>query len=391
MTRRPQRVAIIGAGIAGLAAALSLARKGIAVDLHERAEALHEVGAGLQVSPNASRILGALGLLPALQSVWLSPRSVALIDGRTQRTLTEIATGPTAEQRWGAPYGALHRATLQRALADAVGAHDLCRLHLGHAVAPGALLNDLAGDADLVIGADGVWSQLRASVPGAGTADFSGYVAFRITLPFATAPAWIARDRVSAFVGPGAHLVAYPLVDAGLVNVVAIVAGLSAPAAWDAAADAAMRARLARAFAGWHADIAGWVGAQADGPLLCWPLYGVGEGRWYDDRRLMLIGDAAHAMTPFAAQGAAMAIEDGFELAEAVSADGDTLAERLRRFERQRRERVARVRGRGAFNSFAYHARGPVRIARDIVFGLTPPDRLAAGLDWLYGYRATGL
>ncbi|SIQ00580.1 salicylate hydroxylase [Rhizobium sp. RU20A] len=391
MTRRPQQVAIIGAGIAGLTAALALARKGIAVDLHERAEALREVGAGLQLSPNASRILDALDVLPALRSVWLEPRAVALVDGKSLRTLTEIACGAAAERRWGAPYGTLHRATLQGALADAVGRQSGVTLHLGTTIDPALPSKDLAPNADLVIGADGVWSGLRGEIAGAGRAAFSGSVAFRITVPMTAAPRWIHEERVSAFVGPGAHLVAYPLREAGAVNLVAIVSGLSAPSRWDSAADAAMRSTLIRAFSRWHPDIAGWIAAEGQGSLLCWPLYGVSEGRWFDGERRVLIGDAAHAMTPFAAQGAAMAIEDAWELAEAVASDSGTLTDRLSGFETARRVRVARVRDRGAFNSFAYHARGPVRFARDIVFGLTPPARLAAGLDWLYGYRAPGL
>jgi salicylate hydroxylase len=120
-----------------------------------------------------------------------------------------------------------------------------------------------------------------------------------------------------------------------------------------------------------------------------WPLFGVSHGRWTDGSSRILIGDAAHAMTPFAAQGAAMAIEDAYELA-GVTTGNAALSDALIFFERNRQHRISRVRSRGAFNKFAYHARGPVRVARDLVLKMRRPEQVAADLDWLYGYKAPG-
>jgi len=143
---------------------------------------------------------------------------------------------------------------------------------------------------------------------------------------------------------------------------------------------------LVRQFAGWNAEITKLL-SRSPRPTF-WPLHEVTSGRWHNGRDLVLIGDAAHAMMPFSAQGAAMAIEDGFVLANEVK-KSSSLPAALTGFEAQRTSRAARVKARGSFNRFAYHARGPFRIGRDIVLSLRPPQSLAADLDWLYGYRVS--
>lgn len=374
---------IVGAGIAGLTTALALARKGIPSQIFEQAPTLEEVGAGLQLSPNASRILAALGLLDALSARWTEPDHVALSSGRSLAPLASVPAGSFARSRWGAPYGVLHRASLQAVLIDAVRRNPLCTLTIDSKIenAEAALHR---APADVLIAADGVWSRLRKSVPGALPARYSGNVAWRFLLPYGLAPGFLNPRAVTAFLGPRAHLVAYPLVEGQAFNIVAIHAQADAPPeGWLRIGDAAACARLQDAFAGWHADIRRLV-AEAQNPLV-WPLFGCGDGAWTNGRTV-LIGDAAHAMTPFAAQGAAMAIEDAALLANRLSVADDP-QEALRRFEKERRARVAKVRSRGAFNRFAYHARGPVALARNLVLSLRKPDQLAGDLDWLYGYR----
>lgn len=409
---------IVGAGIAGLTAALALARKGIAVHVLEQAPALEEVGAGLQLSPNASRILAELGLLDALAARWSEPDHILLSSGHALAPLASVPAGAAARRRWGAPYGVLHRASLQAVLLDAVSREPLCTLTTGrrietaeHALeqvqqrraavlhpelreteGPGRFNgsqkseNDLAAaPADLVIAADGVWSQLRQGVPGALPARYSGTIAWRFLVPYGAAPPFLNPRTVTAFLGPQAHLVAYPLAEAQAFNIVALHAHRQAPAAgWSRKGDAAARARLLDAFSGWHADIRQLL-AEARDPLM-WPLFECPDGAWTDGGKTVLIGDAAHAMTPFAAQGAAMAIEDAALLANRLARASDT-GQALRHFEATRRERIARVRSRGAFNRFAYHARGPIALTRNLVLSLRGPESLAADLDWLYGYR----
>ncbi|MBB3134039.1 salicylate hydroxylase [Rhizobium pisi] len=380
-----EHAAIIGAGISGLTAALSLSRRGISSDIFEQAGELTEVGAGLQVSPNASRILAELGILEGLSKVWLEPDAIGLISGSSLRQLAAVPAGNFARERWGAPYGVLHRTTLQKALLAAVEADPLCRLHLG--VRMETSLPSFERAADLVIGADGVWSKLRPSISGSPSPRFSGNVAYRFTIAEDEAPGFLDRASVSAFLGGAAHLVSYPLKETRSFNMVAITAGNLAPQAWQSEPTEAQRAQLRARLSGWNAAILSLFERQ--GKLTFWPLFETTAGAWQDGRKTVLIGDAAHAMMPFAAQGAAMAIEDAYELAAFLS--DRPVAEALALFERHRAPRIARLRQRGAFNRFAYHAKGPIRIGRDLVLGLKPPQSLAADLDWIYGYRAVHL
>ncbi|APO74691.1 salicylate hydroxylase protein [Rhizobium etli 8C-3] len=373
--------AIIGAGTAGLTAALALARRGISSDIFEQASVLAEVGAGLQISPNASRILSKLGVLENIEKVWLEPQFIRLFSGVTLQLLAAVPAGDFARIRWGAPYGVLHRATLQGALLAAVAAEPLCAIHLGRKITPGAL-PQTTRQPDVTIGADGVWSKLRQSINGGPSPHFSGYIAYRFTIAGKYAPAFLDHANVSAFLGPSAHLVCYPLKEADSLNLVAITAGNAAPQEWgNEPTDQQLRQLISR-FSGWSADIKSLIG---EARITFWPLYEATEGKWQNGSDTVLIGDAAHAMTPFAAQGAAMAIEDAYELAALLAAH--PVKEALLHFEQQRAPRVARIRKRGAFNRLAYHARGPVRIGRDIVLSLKAPQRLASDLDWIYGYR----
>lgn len=378
---------IVGAGIAGLTTALALARKGITSHILEQATALDEVGAGLQLSPNASRILADLGLLDALSLRWSEPDHILLASGSSLAPLASVPAGAAARARWSAPYGVLHRASLQAVLLNAVRREPLCALTTGRPIETGQDALAFA-PADVLVAADGVWSRLRRTVPGALPARYSGNVAWRFLVPYAVAPPFLNPRTVAAFLGARAHLVAYPLAETQAFNIVAIHQLAEAPSeGWSRTADTLARARLAGAFSGWHADIRRLLGDARD-PLM-WPLFECPDGAWTDGGKTVLIGDAAHAMTPFAAQGAAMAIEDAALLATMLAATQDT-GLTLRQFETARRERIARVRSRGAFNRFAYHARGPIALGRNIVLAMRGPESLAADLDWLYGYRTPG-
>ncbi|ASY62778.1 Salicylate hydroxylase [Sinorhizobium sojae CCBAU 05684] len=383
-------IAIVGAGIAGLTMALCLARQGLDSEIFEQAEALEEVGAGLQLSPNASRILIELGLLEALQEVWSEPDSIILADGRSLRTLARVPAGADARSRWAAPYGVLHRASLQRILLRAVQLEPRCRLHLGHRIErdPGpAVMAETGRRPQVVVGADGIRSQVRAVLPGAGTVRFSGNVAWRLMVPRARTANVLSDDRVTAFLGPNAHLVAYPIRETDSFNLIAIIGGSPANDTWVGQNSEGRRRELTASFRHWNARLRSMLDNAASATY--WPLCTVDEGAWQNGRDIVLIGDAAHAMTPFAAQGAAMAIEDAHELARCLTRCED-IASALRRYEAARRPRIDRVRKRGAFNRFAYHARGPIQVVRNAVLALRSPEALAADLDWLYGYGAPG-
>jgi salicylate hydroxylase len=387
-----QNIHIIGAGIAGLTTALALARNGRDVEIIDQAPSLSEVGAGLQMSPNASRILIALGLGAALETAIARPARISLVSGHSLRTITHVPCGEFAAKRWGAPYGVMHRADLQAMLLEAVKANPSCHLRLGKRIEAAdldALRKPASGfEPPLVIGADGVWSQTRQLVSGAARPRFSGQVAWRFKIDADRARTLLDPANVTVFLAPRTHLVAYPLEGGKSINMVAITHGKDPGETWAAAENPAERSELLDAFGDWHPKVRDILN---DAPRMTWwPLFEMPDGRWFDDDRTMLIGDAAHAMTPFAAQGAAMAIEDGYELAQALTTeDGDQRAA-LQRYESDRRARIGRARNRAAFNQFAYHARGPFRLGRNIVLGLRRPESLAADLDWLYGYRAKG-
>ncbi|MDZ7603894.1 MAG: FAD-dependent monooxygenase, partial [Hoeflea sp.] len=196
--------------------------------------------------------------------------------------------------------------------------------------------------------------------------------------------------HVTAFLGTQTHLVAYPLENGTTINMVAITRGADPGQTWAERENPTDRISLLEAFGDSHPDL---LAIFREAPQMTWwPLFEVPDGRWGNDAGTVLIGDAAHAMTPFAAQGAAMAIEDGYELAQAFSdADQDTVREAMSEYETRRRIRIGRARKRAAFNQFAYHARGPVRLGRDLLLALRSPESLASDLDWLYGYRSPGL
>ncbi len=372
--------------MAGLTAALALARKGISSDIIEQAPQLGEVGAGLQLSPNATRVLASLGVLSDLEQHWLEPNAISLVSGRDLRHLASVPAGNFARKRWGYPYGVLHRSTLQQALLRAVLNQPLCRLHLGQRVQGiGAeALGSITGrKPDLVIGADGAWSVARDAIQGSPTVSFSGNIAWRFTISQSGAPSFLSRNGVTAYLGAKAHLVSYPLKEIDGFNLVAIAAGTKSDESWAIDADAARRAMLLEQFSGWHRDIRTILAGAEQATF--WPLYEASDGNWQNGRDTVLIGDAAHAMMPFSAQGAAMAIEDAFSLAAHVARAPLPLA--LATFSTERKARAARVKARGDFNRFAYHARGPFRIGRDIVLSLRPAEKLAADLDWLYGHR----
>ncbi len=374
--KNTKHIDIVGAGIAGLTTALAVTQRGHTVRIFEQSPALEEIGAGLQLSPNATRILQSLGLTDELADVWYEPDHLQLVSGLSLKTLARLPVGITARDRWKAPYAVIHRAKLQDVLLNA------CRRHGSIAFEFGKQIDKPAQDAaDATVGADGVWSSLRRIVPGSAEPRFSGYAAWRATLPIAELPPSFSRTDVTALLGPGAHLVIYRI-GPDTMNLVATIPEHASEKGWNFRGDAS---RLLSAFSRWR---------QSIGPVLAkaewrhWPIYEVGDASWRSDDNTILIGDAAHAMAPHAAQGAAMAIEDAFELASWLDRTDMETRTALLGFEAQRRPRIQRVRQRGWLNKFAYQAIGPFRLGRDIVFTLRGGEKLLTDLDWLYGYEA---
>lgn len=386
MSASPGNAIIAGAGVAGLTSALAMAQAGRECLVLERAAKLEEVGAGLQLSPNATRILRRLGVFDRIEVVAARPLAVSLVRADSGREVARLPLGRHAEARWGSPYLTIHRADLQKALADAAAESPLIALLLGNAVDKVAIDGEgvrvaCGGDeyaASMLVGADGVRSAVRALLSPEVTAEPTGHVAWRITAP-ADNPsikrAGLDPTAVTTFLHPDIHLVAYPIRGGKAFNLVAVSQEPGVP---DASTFPARLARTAPAFSAFG-GLRDW---------LAWPLNEVRPHPvWRHRDHVAFAGDAAHAVTPFAAQGAVMAIEDGATLAGALAASPDTGAA-LRKYAQLRDPRLARVAKRGALNHTAWHASGPAAFARDMTFGLLGGQRLAAQLDWLYGFDA---
>jgi salicylate hydroxylase len=397
--KKAKEILIAGGGIAGLAAALAFVAKGFSVRIFEKAPKFEEIGAGLQLSPNATRLLDRLGVLELLKPQAVRPDAIVLRKAATLSELARVPLGENAERRWKAPYLVAHRADLQNALLDRVSSEPGIRINIGAEVRDATPSDagitvsvDIAGDVKsfhglLLVGADGVWSKVRALVAPATDSRFTGELAWRTTVPAdGAAGEMLSRtvaQAITAFLHPGAHLIVYPVRAEAAFNLVAFTPGKHVAETWSGKADIAI---LLNALRGAAAELNQL--AETVGPWVVWPIHAVDAfGPWTLKGHIVLIGDAAHAMTPFAAQGAAMAIEDAVTLASAVSETPQNPTAALAGWEAARRPRVLRVARRGALNRFAWHAAGPVALARDLFLKTRSSEALAADFDWLYGWE----
>jgi salicylate hydroxylase len=396
-----RHILISGAGIAGLTAALAFAANGFSVSVFDKTQKLSEVGAGLQLAPNATRLLVRLGVLDRLLPQAVTPDALYLKSGASGKTLTRMGLGAAAETRWNAPYIVCHRADLQAALVAAVNEQPAITLRLGANVVShetreeGVAVRIDAGDrieehqGALLVASDGVWSARRGALANARGAVFTGHIAWRASLPMEAVPSVFTellpeQNSVSAWLGRGVHFIAYPVKAGKFFNFVAVTKGRDPGKEWSAKGDSIA---LAVAFSGWHDAIHAIIRAAAD-QWTFWPLFEMPSPRFAVNERTVLLGDAAHAMTPFAAQGAAMAIEDACALAAALGGEMETWPAAFARFDAERVKRVTAVARRGALNRFAYHAAGPLALGRDMLLRGRSPERFLDDLDWLYGYDA---
>jgi salicylate hydroxylase len=388
------QVILVGAGIGGLAAALALSDRGVAVTVLEQAQAMQAVGAGVQLSPNATRLLFRLGLEAPLRAVAWAPEAVEVRDHLTCALNLRTRLGDFGQARWGAPYLQVHRADLQRLLLDAAATRASIDLRLGARVealgqdgarAYARLHGGEAIFADAAIGCDGIHSKVRAALWGERAARFVGQAAWRGLAPADRLPADALAAIASVWTGADRHFVHYPVRGGALINVVGVVAQRRWRAeSWTAEAD---RSLFAADFDGWPASIAALISA-VETPWLFAIHDRAPLTRW-SKGRLSLLGDAAHPAPPFLAQGAAMAIEDGEALARHL-ASGKDVAAALTAYDVERRPRTARVQAWSRRNARLFHL--PSLAARGLFGAAAELDRLTgappeARLDWLYGYR----
>ncbi len=389
-------ILVAGAGIGGLTAALALARKGFRVVIFEQAEELSETGAGIQLSPNATRLLLELDLGDRLRPQVVMPEHLSIRRARTGAEIARMRLGAGIEFRYGAPYWIIHRGDLQAALRDAVSANPDIVLRLGTRVEDFAIhqngvtvqtrQRDHVGDerAVALIGADGLWSRTRAAAGDRSKPRFSGRTAWRATVQTSVMPEIFRGPAVHLWLGRNAHLVHYPVRAGSLINIVAIVNDTWQGEDWSApgASDDLMGhfGKLS-----WGDTARGVL--QAPGSWLKWALFDRPPLRRRGQGSMTLLGDAAHPMLPFLAQGAAMAIEDAMVLADCLASGRDDIPRALRTYEALRRGRTARVQRAARFTGELYQLAGPLALARNTVLARMGSEKLRSRYDWLYDWR----
>lgn len=389
-------ILIAGAGIGGLTAARALADKGFRVVLYEQAERLQETGAGIQLSPNATRTLIALGLAERLQPHVVVPQAVSIRQAASGREIVRIPLGDDIAFRYGTPYWTLHRADLQAALLDAVNAHPDVILKTGtrvedfvvHAhgatvqVRQGIHASDERGIA--FIAADGLWSTVRKRFTHEAAPRFRGRTAWRAMLDAEHVRDEFREPVIRLWLGKNAHLVHYPVCAGRKINVVVIVDDNAKAADWSAPG---RREDILKRFARRH-----WTTAARDlvneaEQWQTWSLYDRPARRRWGQGAMTMLGDAAHPALPFIAQGAAMAIEDAVTLAQCFSAKDADPVQALRLYEGMRRRRTARVQRTSRQIGRIYHLGGPLAALRDLALARMGGEKLRERYDWLYDWR----
>jgi salicylate hydroxylase len=392
-------VLIAGGGLGGLAAALACARSGWQAHLFEQARVFSEVGAGIQLGPNTTRILASWGLDTALRRVAAFPRLLRVRSANDGTELACLRLGANFTDRYGAPYATIRRADLQALLLEAAQAQGVAlrlaaRVRTAWQTQQAAGLHiegngDITGDA--LVGADGLWSIVRQQVCADGLPPPTGHVAYRGLVAQSELPEPLRTLEVTVWLGPNLHVVAYPVGGGDQLNVVAIVQGQGIGPAedWD---QEALHVNLQTVLAHACTPLRDLVRAMPG-----WRLWALHDRRplrsaaEMANGRIALLGDAAHPMRPYLAQGAGMAIEDAETLARSLAAVGGAvdIAAALRAYAQARWQRCARVQRRSQRNGQIFHAMGAVRWGRDLA--LRAFGERIVDLPWLYGATGIGI
>lgn len=357
-------VAVIGAGLGGLTLALALAREGVPVTVYEQAPALGEVGAGITLSPNSSRVLQHLGLGDALDRLGVSPGRQWTQHWQSGAVMLDYERGPELSRRYGAPYLHVHRADLHVLLCEAVERSRPGAIRLGHrlvavdAEGRAAFANGESVEADILVGADGVRSAVREALFGQARPHFTGQVAWRGIVPVEQLPDEVRAKPPGIHIGPRRLFMRYPVRGGALINYAAFVE----LEGWeeDSWSIRSTIAELLGHFEGWDPMVRAIIAATSEDQLFKWALHAREPLPGWIAGRVTLLGDAAHAMLPFMGQGAATAIEDAMVLARALA--GFAPDEALRRYEAARRERTAMVQTQSRLLGLKFQGKDPASL-----------------------------
>jgi 2-polyprenyl-6-methoxyphenol hydroxylase-like FAD-dependent oxidoreductase len=388
-------VLIAGGGIGGLAAALALLRRGFDVDVYEQAGELREVGAGVQLSANGIRVLHELGVHEALRALACEAAGKEVRLWNTGQTWQLFDLGAISVERYGFPYYLVYRPDLLAVLADGVRREKPDAIHLDarctgvEQSASGVSLRLERGEAhgDVLVGADGVHSRIRQAIFGPDHPQFTGFVAWRGTIPMAKLPGHMRRFVGTNWIGPGSHVVHYPVHRGEYMNFVGNVERDDwRVESWTARGT---HEECHADFAGWHADIHAMID-HIETPYK-WALMGRAPMDGWSVGRVTLLGDACHPALPAYAQGASMALEDGYILARVLEGAGADIGQALARYENARKERTARVVHGSAENMrrFQNRAMADPAIAQEYVDREWSEDRVKTRYEWLFAYDVT--
>lgn len=389
----PARVALVaGGGIGGLSAALCLAQAGFEVQVFEQSEGFQEIGAGIQLSPNGTRVLHRLGLEAGLRRIAFLPESTEMRDWRDGSVIASNPLGEELLRQYGFPYYHAHRADLMRVLAAAAADSPRITLHAnaritaieqaGERVSVSAAGQSHAGA--LLVGADGIHSTVRTHLFGAQQPTFTGNIAWRALVPARDLPEGLVRPVTTAWWGPGRHFVHYYVRGGELVNCVCVVEKTGwQHESWTERGD---RGELERDFAGWHPAVRTLIEAMEPAQCFKWALFDRPPMPRWSEGCVTLLGDACHPTLPFMAQGAVMAIEDAAVLAQCVS-DGGAIAQGLATYESLRRARTSRIQSGSRRNAWLFHLAGIPAWLRNRQVA----SARGTTLDWLYRYDAFDL
>jgi 2-polyprenyl-6-methoxyphenol hydroxylase-like FAD-dependent oxidoreductase len=379
---------VAGGGIGGLAAAMVLARDGHAVTVLEQSPAFGEIGAGIQLGPNIFRMFEYLGLTEAIEKVAYFPPGLGMNDVRTGEKVVRVPLGDVARAAYGFAYGVIYRADLHQVFVDACEALPNVTLRTGARLESftqdGASVQvRLAGgevvEGAALIGADGLWSKVREAVVGDGKPRVSGHVAYRAVLKKQDVPAHLWSDDVLLWGGEKTHLVHYPLRRGELFNLVAVFHSDKYDEGWNTFGDTA---ELNERFAQAVPQVRELLGKIETWKM--WVLCDREPVKNWSDGRVTLLGDAAHPMLQYLAQGAGQAIEDAVVLREALRFTGGDVAQAFQKYQQARYLRTGRVQLTARFYGDIYHASGVQRELRNQMFQGGTESAGFAGLKWMY-------